>query len=148
MRLEVESALKKNDIDRNNNLEKKLFETKEAIVIHINKRINEIPIHQTSPETRAVLNAIKENCNTTSNRYHLIQELMQRDIKEIKEYIKEDKEWKENTWNKIENKFLTKTEFSPYKTRIDKLIGALWVVAVGGLLIVIRYVLNHVGLDL
>ena len=51
---------------------------------------------------------------------------MQRDIEEIKQYIIEDKLWKEKTWEKIDQRFVDKDEFQPIKDKVNRLVGFLW----------------------
>jgi len=53
---------------RNKNLDNKLFETKEAILVHIDKRIKEIPAHRPSAETLDKIRVLEET-NIVQNEH-------------------------------------------------------------------------------
>ena len=71
---------------------------------------------------------------------------MQRDIEEIKQYIIEDKLWKEKTWEKIDKKFVSKDEFQPIKDKVNKLIGFLWALLITCGVIVSYWILKNSGI--
>lgn len=144
---QLESILKQNNLARDKNLSNKLQQLKEEIFekvdYSINKRMNHL---SPSPETLQTMKAIQDNCTKTSNEYNLIQQLMQRDIRDIKKYIEEDAQWKKETWDKIEKEFVSTEEFKPFKEKVNKLTGFLWGLLVACAIIVASYVLIHVGL--
>ena len=143
---QLNEAFKNNNIKRDKNLDDKLLNLKEEIVVHLQKEIADIPAHKTSPETRAIFNEMKDNCSKTTNIYNLNQKLMQRDIEEIKQYIIEDKLWKEKTWEKIDKKFVSKDEFQPIKDKVNKLIGFLWALLITCGVIVSYWILKNSGI--
>ena len=143
---ELNEAFRNNNIKRDKNLDDKLLNLKEEIVVHLQKEIADIPAHKTSPETRAIFNEMKDNCSKTTNIYNLNQKLMQRDIEEIKQYIIEDKLWKEKTWEKIDKKFVSKDEFQPIKDKVNKLIGFLWALLITCGVIVSYWILKNSGI--
>lgn len=143
---QLNEAFKNNNIKRDKNLDDKLLNLKEEIVVHLQREIADIPAHKTSPETRAIFNEMKDNCSKTTNIYNLNQKLMQRDIEEIKQYIIEDKLWKEKTWEKIDKKFVSKDEFQPIKDKVNKLIGFLWALLITCGVIVSYWILKNSGI--
>ena len=143
---QLNEAFKNNNIKRDKNLDDKLLNLKEEIVVHLQREIADIPAHKTSPETRAIFNEMKDNCSKTTHLYNLNQKLMQRDIEDIKKYMAIDIKWKEGTWEKIDKKFVSKDEFQPIKDKVNKLIGFLWALLITCGVIVSYWILKNSGI--
>lgn len=58
--MNLEKKFEEFEEKRNNNLADRLLRTKEDILIHIDKRIREIPVHQTAPNTLLEIQKLKD----------------------------------------------------------------------------------------
>jgi phenylalanyl-tRNA synthetase alpha subunit len=147
LKTEISQALKVNSTQRDKNLDEKLHSLKVEIFEKVDQSINSRIEHlKMSPQTANEIKSLQQNCQKVSTEYNLIQKLMQRDIEDIKRYIQEDKQWKEDAWEKLDGKFVEKDEFTPVKDRVNKLVGFIWALLIGCGLIVAYWVLRDAGI--
>jgi DNA repair exonuclease SbcCD ATPase subunit len=130
---EVKQALEENNKIRNENLDSKLLKLKEDVIAHINKRIDEIPEHKASPETKEKINKFEKECILRRGEFAITTTKMQSDIEQILKEIKEDKVWKGKFQEEIEKNYARKEEVSVLqgtlheaKMDIEKLKKFMW----------------------
>lgn len=140
---QLSKALKENNNVRDKNLENKLHEVKVELKEHVSETVSNIKM---TPEAAEKVRDIQMNCLKVSAKQNKGQELMQKDIDEIITYIKEDKEWKEKTWEKIDERFVTKEELKPVKEKVARVMGVIWGLLIACGVIIAYYFLVHIGL--
>lgn len=57
---------------RNENLAKRLLETKEEILVHIDKRIRELPAHKTAPQTLVEIQRLKDSDSEQKEKINIM----------------------------------------------------------------------------
>jgi len=140
---ELNKALNANNQTRDKNLSNKLLKLKEDLAEHVNSTMKHLEM---SPEARDAVLEIKANCLKTTQGFNLNQNIMQKDIEQIKKYIEQDTAWKKETWDKIEDRFVSETEFKPVKEKVTKLMGITWGILIACGVIVAYYILMNAGL--
>lgn len=129
---DIRKELEKNNKYRDKQLQRKLDELSEKLVNTINDRVRHL---QTSPATNERLHAIQENCIKNTTNFTGIMREIKNDVSDIKK-----------TLEKFDKTFMTKQEFNPYKQKIDKLMGIAWGIFIACGVIIVFYILIHVGL--
>lgn len=123
---EVIKALTDNNSQRNTNLDNKLHKLKMEIFDNTSDLISRI---KTTPETRAILDQMRENCTKTTTEYNIITTKMQDDLKHIRQYMVEDKVWKKDFSKEMTLRLEEKAdqkELDEMKTVIEKLKQFRW----------------------
>ncbi len=116
-REDVRAELEINNQLRDKNLQNRLDNLREELVVHIQKQISEIPAHQTSPTTMTALNKLN-NCsslqeaklNNMDEQLAGIREILDENRDEHKEIAEGSRRQHQETMAKLEEMSKTKAD--------------------------------------
>lgn len=93
-------------------------------------------------EIEEKINRIKKNCARRGIELAIMNEHLNNQSEKIDQIFKKV----DSLDRKLEEGFVSKIEFSPYKDKINRIYGFVWAILFSSLLIVIYWILNSTGL--